>query len=130
VLETTSKNETGQFAFESLDRVLHEKARLGLLTALLPHKEGLSFSELKEQCSLTDGNLNKHLEKLEEADLIAIEKGMAGKRPRTTAKLTQSGRKKFLDYLAELESIVANAIALSQAAQAKAGQVQANLAAT
>jgi DNA-binding MarR family transcriptional regulator len=105
--------DDGRFAFDRLDRVLHEKARLGLLTALLPHHDGLSFSELKQLCHLTDGNLARHLEKLEEADLIEIHKSHTGPRPKTTVILTTPGRTKFRDYLNELEAIVSRAIAMS-----------------
>jgi DNA-binding HxlR family transcriptional regulator len=98
------------FAFDGLDRVLHEKARLGILTSLLANPAGLGFNELKELCSLTDGNLSRHLQTLAEASLVAIEKGKAGNRPHTTAKLTAEGRKTFLDYLTTLEEIVSGAI--------------------
>ncbi|MFO0936587.1 MAG: transcriptional regulator [Gemmataceae bacterium] len=109
-----SKKENNAFAFEGLDRVLHEKARLGILTSLLAHKTGLGFNELKELCSLTDGNLSRHLQTLSEAGLVDIEKGKSGNRPHTTAILTVSGRKKFLEYLSVLESIVSNAIATAE----------------
>ena len=61
----------GRFAYEGLDRAIHEKARLGILTSLVAHPEGLLFNDLKELCSLTDGNLNRHLAVLEEERLIA-----------------------------------------------------------
>ena len=60
----------GRFAYEGLDRAIHEKARLGILTSLIAHPEGLLFNDLKELCSLTDGNLNRHLAVLEEAKLV------------------------------------------------------------
>ena len=56
----------GRFAYDGLDRAIHEKARLGILTSLVAHPNGLLFSDLKELCSLTDGNLNRHLAVLEE----------------------------------------------------------------
>ena len=106
-----SKKPSKRFAFDGLDRVLHEKARLGILTSLLAHKSGLGFNELKELCTLTDGNLSRHLQTLNEAGLVEIEKGKSGNRPHTTARLTPVGRSKFLEYLSVLEGIVAGAIA-------------------
>ena len=109
-----STNPSKHYAFDGLDRVLHEKARLGILTSLLANKPGLGFNELKELCSLTDGNLSRHLQTLEEAKLVKIEKSKLGNRPHTTAKLTADGRKKFLEYLSVLEEIVAQAIAAAE----------------
>src|SRR5207237_6744854 len=61
-----TKKSQGRFAYEGLERVLHEKARLGLLTSLMSRPDGLLFGELKTLCQLTDGNLNRHLEALRE----------------------------------------------------------------
>ncbi len=97
---------SGQFAFEGLDRALHEKARLGILSSLVANPEGLLFSEVKELCSLTDGNLNRHLQVLEEAGLVEILKGQRGKRPQTLVRLTAEGRRRFLEYINLLEQIV------------------------
>src|SRR5438309_1496763 len=58
------------FAYEGLDRVIHERARLSVLTSLVSHPKGLSFVDLKELCALTDGNLSRHLKVLEEANLV------------------------------------------------------------
>lgn len=109
-----ASNPNKSYSFDGLDRVLHEKARLGILTSLLANKPGLGFNELKELCSLTDGNLSRHLQTLEEAKLVKIEKSKLGNRPHTTAKLTAEGRKKFLEYLSVLEEIVSNAIAVAE----------------
>src|SRR5262249_53123917 len=63
-----AKTETeAPFAYEGLDRVIHEKARLGILTSLMAHPKGLAFADLKQLCGLTDGNLSRHLQVLEEA---------------------------------------------------------------
>jgi DNA-binding MarR family transcriptional regulator len=102
--------EPGRFAYAGLDRVLHEKARLGLLVSLLTHPDGLSFGDLKQQCSLTDGNLSRHLEMLAAEALVEIHKGYEGRRPRTTVRMTESGRRRFLAYLAELERVVRDAL--------------------
>jgi DNA-binding MarR family transcriptional regulator len=104
----------GRFAYEGLDRVLHEKARLGVLVSLATHTEGLPFGELKQLCSLTDGNLSRHLDCLEEAGLIEILKGYEGRRPQTRVLLTEGGRERFLEYLGELERVVQDARARSK----------------
>ena len=109
-----SHDNSGSFAFAGIDRVLHEKARLGILTSLLTHREGLAFNQLRDLCSLTDGNLSRHLQTLQEADLVTIRKGQQGKRPRTLVQMTTSGRARFLDYLAMLESIVGSALATAE----------------
>ena len=113
-------DDTGTFAFDGIDRVLHEKARLGILTSLLTHREGLTFNQLRDLCSLTDGNLSRHLQTLQEADLISICKGQNGKRPRTLVLMTNSGRERFLGYLSMLESIVGNALATAEPLQNRA----------
>jgi DNA-binding MarR family transcriptional regulator len=107
--DPSSPESSGRFAYEGLDRVLHEKARLGLLVSLSARPGGLLFGELKELCSLTDGNLSRHLDVLAEAGLIEIHKGYDGRRPQTRVTLTRQGRKRFLAYLAELERVVQDA---------------------
>ena len=97
------------FAFDGLDRVMHEKARLGLLSSLVAHPKGLAFSDLKQLCGLTDGNLSRHLQVLQEAGLVEIQKSFEGSRPQTHCRLTRSGRRRFLDYLALLEQLVRDA---------------------
>jgi len=106
-----SKTETGEapFAYDGLDRVIHEKARLGLLTSLMAHPKGLAFADLKKLCGLTDGNLSRHLQVLQEAGLVEVTKGDEGNRPHTSCKLTKAGRKRFLDYLTVLEQLVRDA---------------------
>ena len=88
---------------------MHEKARLGLLTSLMAHPKGLAFGDLKQLCGLTDGNLSRHLLVLHEAGLVEITKGYEGNRPHTTCRLTKTGRRRFLDYLAVLEKLVRDA---------------------
>src|SRR5512141_1635183 len=84
------------FSYDGLDRVIHEKARLGLLTSLMAHPKGLAFGDLKQLCGLTDGNLSRHLQVLQEAGLVEITKSFENNRPQTTCRLTRSGRKRFL----------------------------------
>lgn len=98
---------TGQFAYTGLDRVIHEKARLGIMTSLVGRGDGLAFCDLKSLCDLTDGNLNRHLDVLREAGLIEIHKEQGPGRARTVCRVTKHGRQRFLDYLAELERVVA-----------------------
>src|SRR5258705_10530548 len=100
-----SKTETDSapFSYDGLDRVIHEKARLGLLTSLMAHPKGLAFADLKQPCGLTDGNLSRHLQVLQEAGLVEVTKGYEGNRPHTSCRLTKIGRPRFLAYPAVLE---------------------------
>jgi len=106
-----SKTETGvaPFSYEGLDRVIHEKARLGVLTSLIAHPKGLAFADLKQLCGLTDGNLSRHLQVLQEAGLVEITKGYENNRPHTSCRLTKNGRRRFLNYLTVLERLVRDA---------------------
>ena len=81
-------DQPGRFAYEGLDRVLHEKARLGIMTSLVTKPEGLLFGELKRLCALTDGNLSRHLDVLHEAGLVEIWKGFENRRPQTLCRLS------------------------------------------
>lgn len=114
----STDGESGRFSYDGLERVIHEKARLGILTSLLSHNDGLVFSDLKELCSLTDGNLNRHLKVLEEDGLVEVWKGGGGRgsRPQTLCRLLNSGRERFLDYLAELERVIADASTAAESA--------------
>ena len=95
-----------RFAYDGLDRVIHERARLSLLTSLITHPKGLSFSELKEYCALTDGNLNRHLQVLEESKLVTVVKRYDNQRPQTLCKITPLGRRRYLEYLEVLEQVI------------------------
>ena len=118
--KTDLKNaRTGRFAYDGLDRVIHEKARLSVLTSLVAHPKGLVFGDLKKMCGLTDGNLSRHLQVLEEAGLIEIEKGYDHNRPQTVCRITSDGRRRYLDYLAVLEQVVRDAAAAAAAGAAK-----------
>jgi DNA-binding MarR family transcriptional regulator len=101
--------ESGRFVYDGLDRVIHERARLSVLTSLVTHPKGLTFGDLKEMCGLTDGNLSRHLQVLEEASLIAIAKGYDHNRPQTVCRITPQGRQRYLDYLKVLEQVVRDA---------------------
>jgi DNA-binding MarR family transcriptional regulator len=107
----TGKEETsGRFAYVGLDRLFHERARLSILSSLVAHGDGVSFNDLKHLCQLTDGNLSRHLQMLVEAELIEINKGSHHNRPLTLVRLTPMGRQRFLDYIACLENVVADAL--------------------
>jgi len=115
---TNSANETGgRFAYEGLDRLIHERARLSVLTSLITHPKGLTFNELKAMCSLTDGNLSRHLSILEKDNMVVIEKGQDGNRPQTLCRITTNGRQRYLEYLATLEQVVKDAAKVARKSQ-------------
>ena len=121
--ETTGADDSGRFAYEGLDRALHEKARLGILTSLVAHPDGLKFGELRTLCLLTDGNLSRHLDVLREAGLVEIWKGFEARRPQTLVRLTTEGRHRFVEYLEELERVVRDALPKAESAPARAKQL-------
>lgn len=96
----------GRYAYDGLDRLLHEKARLGIMTSLLTHPQGLSFNDLKSVCALTDGNLSRHLQTLARAGLVTMDKLHDGSRLQTMCRLTSQGRRRFVAYLEELERVL------------------------
>jgi DNA-binding MarR family transcriptional regulator len=87
------------------DRVIHERLRLGIVSALAAN-ESLTFSELKKTFEATDGNLSVHARKLEDAGYITCEKSFEGRVPKTTYRLTASGRRAFQKYLAHMEALI------------------------
>ena len=107
----TAANE-GRFAYEGLDRVIHERARLSVLTSLITNPKGLLFNELKQLCSLTDGNLSRHLTVLESEHMIELLKENDRTRPQTICRITPTGRKRYLEYLQTLEQVVKDAARL------------------
>jgi len=109
------RDEAAPFAYEGLDRVIHERARLGLLTSLVAQPKGVVFGDLKSLCGLTDGNLSRHLQVLQEAGLVKISKGFEHNRPQTICRITPEGRRRYLDYLAVLERVVRDAAAAAKA---------------
>ncbi len=99
----------GRFAYEGLDRVIHERARLSVLTSLITNPRGVAFNELKRLCSLTDGNLSRHLQVLQAEKMVEVLKGHEKNRPQTICRITAAGRKRYLEYLATLEQVVKDA---------------------
>ena len=108
--KSDERGQPGRFAYDGLDRVLHEKARLGIMTSLVTRPEGLLFGELKRLCALTDGNLSRHLDVLHEAGLVELWKGFENRRPQTLCRLSTEGRQRFLAYLEELEHVIRDAM--------------------
>ena len=113
-MKTKNSKPEAPFAYEGLDRVIHERARLSVLTSLITHPNGLGFVELKRLCALTDGNLARHLQVLEEEGMVRITKEGGPGRAQTTARITGPGRKRYLDYLVILEQVVRDAASLQQ----------------
>ena len=90
----------------SLDNIIHERARLAIVTALATG-DARSHTELRDLLQLTDGNLSVHARKLEDAGYVTCAKEFAGRTPRTTYKLTATGKRAFDRYLAHLEQLIA-----------------------
>jgi len=103
----------GRFAYEGLDRVIHERARLSVLTCLVTHPRGLLFGDLKRLCSLSDGNLSRHLQVLQESKLVEVSKGFQNNRPQTVCAITAAGRTRYLEYVEVLEQVVKDAASKS-----------------
>ena len=94
--------------FLELDRVIHEKGRLPIVSLLAASTE-LSFTELRDTLKMTDGNLSMHIKTLQEAGFVSVTKSFQDRRPLTTCALTAAGRKAFANYIDLLEEIVRQA---------------------
>ena len=90
---------------EELDRLIHERLRLGIVSALAVN-DSLSFSDLKKLMNTTDGNLSVHARKLEEAEYIACTKSFEGRMPKTQYRLTAAGRRALERYLDHMEALI------------------------
>ena len=101
--ETSPAKE--QSAAPNLDRLIHERLRLGIISALAAN-ESLTFSDLKRLMNTTDGNLSVHARKLEEAGYISCTKFFEGRLPKTEYKLTAAGRSALENYLSHMESLI------------------------
>lgn len=108
-MKAKAPRSEARFAYEGLDRVIHERARLSVLTSLVTNAKGLAFGDLKQLCALTDGNLNRHLRVLEKGKMIEIVKNYDRNRPQTVCRITASGRARYLDYLSTLEQVIRDA---------------------
>jgi DNA-binding MarR family transcriptional regulator len=94
--------------FLQLDRVIHEKGRLAIMSMLAATPE-LSFTELRDALTMTDGNLTTHIRTLQEAGYISVTKSFQNRRPLTTCALTAAGKKAFTNYINLLEKIIRQA---------------------
>jgi hypothetical protein len=110
----SAKNKVPRFSYDGLNRIIHERARLSMLTSLMTHSKSLAFGELKVLCGLTDGNLNRHLLVLEEARLVCVVKTVEGARPQTRCRMTALGRRRYLDYIGVLEQVIKDGAAATE----------------
>ena len=90
---------------QKLDRLIHERLRLGILSALSVN-DSLAFSDLKKLLDTTDGNLSVHARKLEEAGYVSCQKSFVGRMPKTQFKLTAAGRRALERYLDHMEALI------------------------
>ncbi|HEY0007613.1 MAG TPA: transcriptional regulator [Tepidisphaeraceae bacterium] len=107
--KTHDRKVSGRYAYHGLERLLHERSRLGILSSLAAHPEGLAFNDLKTLVSLTDGNLSRQIQILQDEGLLEVEKSTANNRPHTLCKLSSDGRQRFVEYIEELERVIADA---------------------
>ena len=91
--------------FLQLDRVIHEKGRLAIMSMLAATAE-LSFTEMRDALAMTDGNLTTHIRTLQEAGYISVTKSFQNNRPHTTCSMTASGKRAFTSYINLLERII------------------------
>lgn len=91
---------------EELNRVFHEKARLGIMTVMIGAPDGMNFTDLKQVCDLTDGNLNRHLKVLVDTGVLGVRKTGQGRNTNSLYRITAKGRKSFERYLGALETIL------------------------
>lgn len=112
-----AQNRTNPYA--ALDRIFHEPNRMAIVASLCGALDGMTFTELKEACDLTDGNLNRHLKTLSEASAVEIEKSFVRSKPQTRIFLSDFGREGFLRYLKALEFVLKKASKKAKAASGK-----------
>jgi DNA-binding HxlR family transcriptional regulator len=103
--EGRSASAKQKSAAPNLDRLIHERLRLGIISALAAN-ESLTFSDLKNLMNTTDGNLSVHARKLEDAGYISVSKYFEGRLPKTEYKLTATGRSALESYLSHMESLI------------------------
>lgn len=99
------RGRPGETSARELDRLIHERTRLGIVSALAVN-DSLSFNELKALLRTTDGNLSVHARKLEEAQYVACTKSFQGRMPKTEYRLTATGRRALERYLSHMEAII------------------------
>ncbi len=101
--------EDGRYAYQGLERIFHERSRLGILSSVISHPEGVTFADLRSLVQLTDGNLSRQIQILQEEGLITVEKSFVNNRPLTRCLMTADGKKRFWEYISELERVVHDA---------------------
>ena len=104
-LDSRAASAKQKSAAPNLDRLIHERLRLGIISALAAN-ESLTFSDLKNLMNTTDGNLSVHARKLEDAGYISVSKYFEGRLPKTEYKLTAVGRSALESYLSHMESLI------------------------
>ncbi len=102
---STESSTLHNAALPHLDRIIHERMRLGIVSALAVN-DSLTFNELKRLLQTTDGNLSVHARRLEEAEYVTCSKGYEGRVPKTEYRLTAEGRKAFERYLDHMEALI------------------------
>lgn len=107
-VRTSSTGTVASPATDELDRLIHERIRLGIVAALAAN-DALTFAELRDILKTSDGNLSVHARKLEEAGYIRVTKGFEDRKPRTEYRLTPKGRRALEQYLAQMEGILSAA---------------------
>ena len=115
-----SSTKATQEALDEIDRVFHEKARLGIMTTIIGFPDGMNFNDLKELCGLTDGNLNRHLKVLVDTGVLSVKKTGQGRNTNSLYRITTKGRRAFERYLAALETILNAAKSSADAPKASA----------
>ncbi|HXE14925.1 MAG TPA: transcriptional regulator [Bryobacteraceae bacterium] len=98
-------NSLADRTLPDFDRIIHERMRLGIVSALAVN-DSLTFNELKKLLQTTDGNLSVHARRLEEAEYVSCTKSFEGRMPKTEYKLTPRGRKMFEKYLSHMEALI------------------------
>ncbi len=105
VTRSANQQETVENALPNLNRIIHERLRLGIVSALAVN-DSLTFNELKKLLQTTDGNLSVHARRLEEAEYVECTKTFEGRMPKTEYRLTVAGRKAFERYLDHMEALI------------------------
>ncbi len=96
--------------YDNIKQIFHEPNRMAIMSALCAAGgDGMTFTELKEECSLTDGNLSRHLNTLQNMDAVTIEKKFVGVKPRTTVYISENGYERFNEYLTALSEALEQA---------------------
>ena len=111
----------------ALEHVFHEPNRMAIVSVLCTSRDGVPFTELRDRCGLTDGNLSRHLKTLEEDGVVRCVKAFVKGKPRTTVVLTASGLKRFQAYLDALEAVFKQAKAAMGKKTAMARSTRASL---